>query len=351
MNKRVMKGLMMLGLFLSLGLHSIKADAQIGDGFKGVPSVTKIEAGSGFSTTSGIKLIEDGRQKNYSVYLYKAKTGYRKVSSTHFIDRRINGTYMIRYESSSGKHKAWRKVIIKDTKKPIFSGIKNVNINYGSKFSTTKGITAYDLASGKRGYSVFYKNKKVSKKNYINSKKVGYHKLRYEVKDKAGNKTIAYRNVRVLPKIQKTSKKKITVKASGRMHTIYPKYQNESGFWYTGYSKIINIHSYAGENLNRFKKGDIINFKIGNTWYKYIVYDKFICYASRNSGYYGVPAGKAWVAPSRGKDMWNSIDKAQMALQTCQDNGYSKVKYVLAKPYGNSKTWKVRSMAQSTNPQ
>lgn len=349
--KKIVKGLIIgLGVIGLLGFSS-KAEANVNDGFYNVPKETRIEAGSGFSTTQNIKLIENGKEKAFSVYLYKGKTGYKKVSSNHYINTKINGNYMIRYESASGKHKAWRRVIVKDTKPPMFSGIKDVSIQYGSKFSTTKGIIGHDLASGKRGYSVYYNNRKVGKKNYINTKKVGYHKLRYEVKDRNGLKTVAYRNVRVLPKVAKTAKKQTNVKANGRVHTIYPKYKNESGFWYTGESRIMNIHSWRGENLNRFNKGDIINFKVGNTWYKYIVYDKFVCYASRNSGYNGVPNGKAWVAPSRGKSMWTTIDTAPLAIQTCQDGGYSQVKYVLAKPYGNSKTWKVKNMSTVSNPQ
>lgn len=324
---------------LGLGLHSSEVEAVAGDGFYNVPKVTYLEAGDKFSTVNGIKLIEDGEQKNYSVYLYKSKTGYRRVSSTHYIDTRINGNYMIRYESASGKHRAWRRVIVKDTKKPYFTGIKDVTVNYGSKFSTTKGITAYDLATGKRGYSIYYNNKKVGKKNYINTKKVGFHKLRYEVTDKNGLKTIAYRNVKVLPKIVKTSKQKTATKIKrGKTITIYPKLNNDSGFWYQRNIPQLYVHSWRGESINHFNKGDIVKFKVSGKTYQYQIYDKFICYAQNTGGMYtGVPYGKAWVASSRNKYMKKDIDDAPLVFQTCQDGGWSKVKIYLAKPYNSAK--------------
>lgn len=190
MNKKIMKGLMMLVLLVAgfLGIHSNKVEA-VSNGFYGVRD-TYLEAGDSFSTVQGINFYENGQKKKFSVYLYKTKKGYRKVSSSHYINTRVSGTYQLRFESANGKYKAWKKVIIRDTRKPYMSGVSDISIAYGSKFSTTKGIKGFDLADGSRGYSVFYNGKKVSKKNYINTKKVGYHKLRYEIQDKAGNKNM-----------------------------------------------------------------------------------------------------------------------------------------------------------------
>lgn len=329
--------LLCLAVGLSLGLHSIKAEAISGDGFYGVPKNTYIEAGNGFSSTSGIKLIENGRQKAFSVYLYKSRTGYRKVSSSHYINTKINGSYMLRYESASGKYKAWRRVTVKDTKPPMFSGVKDVSISYGSKFSTTKGIIAHDIASGRRGYSVYYNNKKVSKKNYINTKKVGYHKLRYEVSDKNGLKTVAYRNVKVLPRVAKTSRKKTTVKKTGRVYHIYPRLNDERGFWYWKNDNRLFIHSWMGENLT-YNKGDIVKVTVSGKTYQYIITDKFVCFGDK-SMYPGVPRGKEWVAPSRNKYMKNDIDNSDLVFQTCQDGGYSKIKILTASAVNGSAKW------------
>lgn len=342
--KKIMKGLISLGVLLGLVGFGDKVEANSVDGFKNVPETTTLEAGNRFSTTQNIKLVENGIEKKYSVFLFKKSTGYKKVSNNHYINTKINGNYMIRYESANGKHKAWRRVIVKDTKAPMFSGINDVEIKYGSKFSTVKGITAYDLASGKRGFSVYYNGKKVGRNNYINTKKVGTHKLRYEVSDRNGLKTIAYRNVKVLPKAVKTGGRATpNVKANGRVHTIYPRLNDEKGFWYDSFyhARKFYVHSYAGENLNRFKKGDIVKFKIGNTNYKYIVFDKFVCLGD-NASYPGAPAGKRYYASTRGRSMENDIAYAPVAMQTCYDNGYSKIKCVLLKPYGNSPTWRPR---------
>lgn len=342
MNKKIMKGLMMLVLLVAgfLGIHSNKVEA-VSNGFYGVRD-TYLEAGDSFSTVQGINFYENGQKKKFSVYLYKTKKGYRKVSSSHYINTRVSGTYQLRFESANGKYKAWKKVIIRDTRKPYMSGVSDISIAYGSKFSTTKGIKGFDLADGSRGYSVFYNGKKVSKKNYINTKKVGYHKLRYEIQDKAGNKNTYYRNVYVKPKPIKTAKKStVKVKKSGRTHTIYPKLNNDRGFWYDRYYYCTKfyVHSLNGESLNRFNKGDIVKFYVEGKWYTYIVYDKFVCYGDKLQ-YRGVPSGKNWYAPSRGRKMENDIADAPVALQTCNDNGYSTLKYVLMKPYGNSKTWR-----------
>ncbi|GMC02565.1 hypothetical protein K5E_11370 [Enterococcus thailandicus] len=343
MKKMIVKGMMAVGVLLSLGLHSIKVEAKMADGFCGVKD-TYLEAGDSFSTINGISYYENGQKKNFSVYLYKTKTGYKKVSSTHYINTKVSGKYQLRFESANGKYKAWKKVIIKDTKKPYLSGVSDISINYGSKFSTTKNVKGFDLADGKRGYSVYYNEKKVSKKNYISTKKVGYHKLRYEISDKAGNKNTYYRNIYVKPKTVKTAKKStVKVKNSGRVHTIYPKLNSENGFWYNSYYYCTKfyVHSLNGESLNRFNKGDIVKFYVEGKWYTYIIYDKFICYGDK-SQYRGVPSGKNWYAPTRGRSMEDTIANAPVALQTCNDNGYSTLKYVLMKPYGNSKTWRPR---------
>lgn len=249
MNK-MMKGLMMLGLVAGfLGINGNKVEA-VSNGFYGVKD-TYLEAGNSFSTVQGINFYENGQKKNFSVYLFKSKTDYKKVSSSHYINTRVSGKYQLRFESANGKYKAWKKVIIRDTRKPYMSGVSDISINYGSKFSTTKNVKGFDLADGRRGYSVFYKGKKVSKKNYINTKKVGYHKLRYEIKDKAGNKNTYYRNVYVKAKPVKTAKKStVKVKSTGKILRIYPRFKNDNGFWYTNNDNGIFVHSLYGESLN-----------------------------------------------------------------------------------------------------
>ena len=362
--KKIVKVLILLGIILGLGLHSSKVNADAGDGFKNVPAITNLEAGSNFSTTQWVRLVENGQQKAFSVYLYKSKTGYRKVNNTHFIDRRVNGTYMLRYESASGKHKAWRKVVVKDTKAPVFTGISNKTINQYSKFSTTSGIKAYDLAEGKKGYSVYlWKNKtgyrKISKKHYINTKYPGKYQLKYVVKDRKGNTSIRYRKItvkavpkkKVTKKVVKTAgKAKVSTIKRGKTITIYPKLDNDRGFWYTSNVNKFYVHSAFGESLNNFNKGDIVKFKINGRWYTYQIYDKFICFGTKNT-YPGVPTGKDLVAPSRGKSMKRAIEQSPLSLQTCQDWGYSKIKVCLARPYGNSAKWDSSKNGPHYNPQ
>ena len=327
-----------------LGLNSEVANAELNDGFHGVPNVTTIEAGSGFSTTNGIKLVENGREKPYSVYLYKTKTGYRKVSSTHYISQKVNGSYMLRYESASKKHKAWRKVVIRDTKAPTFSGISDKTINQHSKFSTTSGISAYDSSEGKKGYSVYLWKKstgyrKVSKKHYINTKYAGKYQLKYIVKDKKGNTTVRYRKITVKAIPKKTAGKAKTSASlkKGKTITIYPKKNDEKGFWYVDSVSKFYVHSYRGESLNNFNKGDILKFYVGGRWYTYQIYDKFVCFGNKET--YPGASGREWYAPTRGKNMKKIHDNADLKLQTCNDGGYSTVKICLARPYNNSAKW------------
>lgn len=346
--KKMVKGMMILGLGL-IGFGNNKVNADVGDGFKNVPKTTYVEAGTNFSTVKGIKLVEDGKEKGYSVYLYKAPTGYRKVSSMHYINTKVanpTSTYMLRYESASGKHKAWRKVIVKDTKAPQFKGISDKTINQYSKFSTTKGITAYDLSSeGKKGYSVYLwkkgQYKKVSKNWYINTKYCGKYQLKYVVKDRKGNTNIKYRKITVKAAPQKTASKPIPITNTVN---ITVRANDESGWWHENWGNTIYHHSYAGEALSNFKVGTKVNIN----GIPYVIYDKFTVWAPYPL-YNGSSYSKQGHYTSRGgKSAETAMSNAPIRLKTCFDNGYSKDLVVLAKPLSN-KTFKISESSISVS--
>lgn len=347
--KKISKVAALLAILLGLGIHSIKVDGAVGDGFYNVPKQTTIEAGSGFSTTAGIKLVENGIQKNYSVYLYKSKTGYRKVSSSHFINRKVNGTYMLRYESASGKHKAWRRVTVKDTKAPTIIGANNKTINQYSKFSTTASVKAYDVADGNRGYSVYlWKNKtgykKVSNKHYIKTKYVGKYQLKYVAKDRKGNTSVKYRKITVKAVAKKkTLSKPKPIPVSNTVRLNVSTYERSNGWWYDS-NNLIASHSYRGEMLANIQKGTVVYLN----GIKYQCYDKFVIW-----GVYPSYPGSSYSREQHfvgrgGKDASTYMADAPIRLATCFNGGYSQELVALLRPMNNQKFSTKSSMVISS---
>lgn len=327
MKKIVMTGILALGLMMGISTKAEQVEASERTGFEGVKAETVIEAGSNFSTVNGIKYYENGQQKNYSVYLHKSSTGYKKVSGTHYINTKVApARYTLRYENASGTIKKWKTVIVKDTKAPVFKGINNKTIKQYSKFSTVSGVSAYDLADGKRGYSVYlWKNgryKKVSSKWYINTKYCGKYQLKYVVKDKSGNTATKYRKITV-----KASHKPVATGGNTVRYTV--RHNDQRGWWYEDYDKqVIYHHSYAGEALANVKVGT----KVFINGIPYVCYDKFVAWAP-----YPLYSGSSYAKQLHyvtrgGKSAKNAIYSAPLAMKTCYDNGYSKDMWALLKP-------------------
>ncbi|MBW9322360.1 DUF5011 domain-containing protein [Enterococcus casseliflavus] len=336
--KKIMKGLISLGLGLGLIGFGNKVNATT-EGFVGIPKETVLEAGQNFSTVKNVKYYENGQERAYSVYLYKSSTGYKKVSSKHYINTKVanpKSTYMLKYTNAKGSVVKYRKVIVRDTKAPEFKGISDKTINQYSKFSTIKGISAYDLSSeGKKGYSVYlWKNgqyKKVSSKWYINTKHVGKYQLKYVVKDRKGNTNIKYRKITVKAVAQKTaSKPSNNIKITNTVN-INVKAYDERGWWHENWGNTVYHHSYAGEALSNIKVGTKININ----GIPYVAYDKFTVWAPYPL-YSGSSYSKQGHYTSRGgKNAENYMANAPIRLKTCYDNGYSKDLVVLAKPLTN----------------
>lgn len=252
--------------------------AENGLRFEGIRDTT-IEAKSSFSTVKGIKgYDENNNQRGFSVY-YKGK----KVGSTNYIKTNKvtkKGQYqLLRYELRSGNKvkNIHRKIYIKDRTAPKFYGISNTTINFGSKFSIIKGISARDNVDGRRGYSVYIANKakwyKVGKRRYVNTKKAGKYYLKYVVKDRSGNTTTKRRTITVKSKIVKTKKvvKKTTPNTFKPVNTvhIYPKRNDERGWWYMGLDQSrLFIHSARGENLAKIKPNSRLIKHVNGTTYE-----------------------------------------------------------------------------------
>lgn len=328
---------------------------------------TVVEAGTSFSTIKSIDAFRNGKKDGYSVY-YRGK----KISSSNFINTKkptvkgkINSSskyHLLRYNLKSGNKEinVHRKIYIRDTKAPTFSGIKNSTINYGSKFSTIKGITARDSVDGKREYSVYVakhkKYYKVGKKHFVDTKKSGKWYLKYVCYDKSGNKIVKKRVVTVKPKIVKTKKvvkEKSTQKAFKAVNTVhvYPRRNDERGWWYIGLDQSrLFIHSARGENLAKIKPNTKLIVHVNGTSYEYRVYDRFLMYADRYL-YPNTPKGMEHRYSSRGnKSASSAIEGAPLYLQTCWGDD-ARVLIALAKPVNQNKTLKKVSSVYVSNPQ
>lgn len=363
MNKKIITvKLIILAVAIVLFISG-KASAAENDGlrFEGIRDTT-IEAKSKFSTVNGIKGYRDGKEVGYSVY-YKGK----KISSSNYINTSKptkRGQYhLLRYElKAHGKVKnVHRKIFIKDRTAPKFTGINNISINFGSKFSTIKNVKAVDSVDGKRGYSVYIsKNKKwykVSKNKYVNTRKAGKYYLKYVVKDKSGNTTTKLRTVTVRPKPVKTTKKLVkkkstpkTYKVSNTVH-IYPRANNEAGWWYQGGNQSkLYIHSARGENLRNIKVGTKLVVHLNGTTYEYYTYDKSLVWGPKYN-YQGSSKAKEWRYVTRNNRLaLDAINSAPLYLQTCY-NADSQILIALAKPINPNKQLQKANSIFVSSPQ
>nr|WP_251137803.1 immunoglobulin-like domain-containing protein [Exiguobacterium sp. s130] len=83
-----------------------------------------------------------------------------------------------------------RRVTVKDTIKPVLSGVTNQSINLNSTFDPKKGITAKDNIDGDV-------TKSIQVSGSVNLKKVGTYTLTYNVADRSGNTTTLVRKITV----------------------------------------------------------------------------------------------------------------------------------------------------------
>lgn len=82
------------------------------------------------------------------------------------------------------------KVTVKDTKKPVFSGVKNISTYSHKGVKALKGITAHDVGEGNV-------TSKIKVSGNYNANKAGKYKLTYTVSDSSGNKATASRTIEV----------------------------------------------------------------------------------------------------------------------------------------------------------
>ncbi|WP_139063842.1 immunoglobulin-like domain-containing protein [Bacillus sp. FJAT-27986] len=147
-----------------------------------------IFAGTTFKPLSGVT-AKDNADGNIT----------KKIKVTGKVNTNKIGTYKLTYsvsDKTKNKRTVTRKIYVKkDTVKPTISGAKNKTINIGTSFNPRTGVTAKDNVDGS-----ITKNIKIS--GTVNTKKAGSYKLAYTVTDKAKNKTIVYRTVKVVDNVK-----------------------------------------------------------------------------------------------------------------------------------------------------
>ncbi|WP_214893908.1 immunoglobulin-like domain-containing protein [Exiguobacterium sp. H66] len=114
-----------------------------------------------------------------------------QIKITGTVDSKRAGSYTLIYtvtDQAGNVTKVSRVITVKDTIKPVISGVKSTTVALNQKFDVRKGVSAKDNVDGTLTKSI-----KVS--GSVNSKKVGTYKLTYSVSDRAGNKTTIIRKV------------------------------------------------------------------------------------------------------------------------------------------------------------
>jgi len=121
----------------------------------------------------------------------------RDVKNSIVITGTVNtnkiGLYSLTYsvkDRAGNEAKMIRHVTVKDTIKPVLSGVMNQSINLNSAFDPKKGITAKDNIDGDV-------TKSIQVSSSVNLKKVGTYTLTYKVADRSGNTTTLIRKITV----------------------------------------------------------------------------------------------------------------------------------------------------------
>ena len=108
------------------------------------------------------------------------------------------GLYSLIYsvkDRAGNQTKMTRRVMVKDTIKPVLSGVTSQSINLNSTFDPKKGITAKDNIDGDM-------TKSIQVSGTVNLKKVGIYTLTYKVADRSGNTTTLIRKITVKDNIK-----------------------------------------------------------------------------------------------------------------------------------------------------
>ena len=148
---------------------------------KGVTDVT-IEAGTLFDTKRNVTATDETDGDLTKSIL---------IAGT--VDSKKPGLYSLTYsvkDRTGNVTKMIRRVTVKDTVKPVLSGVKNQSINLNSTFDSKKGITAKDNIDGDV-------TKSIQVSGSVNLKKVGTYTLTYKVADRSGNTTTLIRKMTV----------------------------------------------------------------------------------------------------------------------------------------------------------
>lgn len=108
-------------------------------------------------------------------------------------DSKKPGLYSLTYsvkDRAGNEAKMIRRITVKDTIKPVLSGVTNQSIHLNSMFDPKKGITAKDNIDGDV-------TKSIQVSGSVNLKKVGAYTLTYKVADRSGNTTTLVRKITV----------------------------------------------------------------------------------------------------------------------------------------------------------
>ncbi|UKS55696.1 immunoglobulin-like domain-containing protein [Exiguobacterium acetylicum] len=146
----------------------------------------KIYVNSSFNALTGI-IAKDNVDGNITQNI--------KVSGK--VNTKKTGIYKLTYtvsDKAKNKTVVTRTITIIDNIKPIISGAKDVQINFGDKFNALTGVSASDNNDGNITSSIRITGS-------VNVNKAGTYVLTYKVSDKSGNVTSIKRKVTVIDKI------------------------------------------------------------------------------------------------------------------------------------------------------
>ncbi|UTT43528.1 immunoglobulin-like domain-containing protein [Exiguobacterium aurantiacum] len=158
---------------------SVRVTDKTAPVISGVSNVI-VEAGRAFDVRRGLSAI-DGTDGDLTA----------NVAVSGAVDVKKPGVYVLTYtvkDRAGNEGKAVRRITVKDTVKPVLTGVKAKTILWNSRFDAKAGITATDNINGNL-------TKIIKVSGTVNVKKVGSYNLTYSVTDKSGNTTTAVRKI------------------------------------------------------------------------------------------------------------------------------------------------------------
>ncbi|MPQ43054.1 immunoglobulin-like domain-containing protein [Clostridium tarantellae] len=144
----------------------------------------EIKIGDKFDVNEGIAAVDD-RDGDIT----------NKLVISGDVDINNTGVYTVDYSvmNSWGKETVIkRRIIIRQNKKPILSGLDNLVLRIGDEFNPLKGVVAKDEEEGDI-------TSKIQISGQVNTNVTSRYNLVYSVTDSIGNTTIGTRTVRVIP--------------------------------------------------------------------------------------------------------------------------------------------------------